>query len=519
MTRRIAGTGADLVIAALGCHESREVLTFGQHSPGGLVDAAKAAGQPVVRMASLGPAVLAAEALAGITRRPSVVVVDPQDTERVPGLPGVAAVEACSTPVVLVGCGLAGLPCVATVQVETIDEIEAGVNSAVRAARSFPQGCVLLDLPVGLLTEPVETELGVPEPMTVSEPDPAEAVRAAQLISAAKRPLVLAGSEVYAHGAVAALREVVETLQVPVIATGLARGALPTGHRLVVSRVLGPAIEAADVLVMVGMPHRHAVMYEQAAQQHGVAQRTTHRLVGAAGDLRLALGAMAHFRGEHDDHEDWISCLEDAERAAAAVDRSTLTRRDGAIGAGRLFLELRRVLPTHAVVVLDGGADLVVDACRYLEPGVPGTWLAVARGQQEIDGQREAEGQLEVGGQRAIDGQKEIDGHRATGVPYGCAGSAFAVGARLARPDRQVCLVTDVCSAQAALAGVGPLAEHGMSAVVVVVNQPGSPETADFTGTGACSCVGEHVHAPADLMPALRRAFAEPGSAMVHVYL
>ena len=56
------------------------------------------------------------------------------------------------------------------------------------------------------------------------EPDPDEVAKAAALLAGAQRPVIIAGSDVYAGDAVAALREAAEALQIPVFTNGMGRG-------------------------------------------------------------------------------------------------------------------------------------------------------------------------------------------------------------------------------------------------------------------------------------------------------
>ncbi len=64
-------------------------------------------------------------------------------------------------------------------------------------------------------------------PYQLIDIDPEETARAAALLAGAQRPVIIAGSDVYAGDATAALREAAETLQIPVFTNGMGRGSLP----------------------------------------------------------------------------------------------------------------------------------------------------------------------------------------------------------------------------------------------------------------------------------------------------
>ena len=65
------------------------------------------------------------------------------------------------------------------------------------------------------------------------------------LIAGASRPVIIAGSDVYAGDAVDALREAAEALQVPVFTNGMGRGALPPEHPLAFAKARRAALQAA----------------------------------------------------------------------------------------------------------------------------------------------------------------------------------------------------------------------------------------------------------------------------------
>ena len=66
--------------------------------------------------------------------------------------------------------------------------------------------------------------------------------------------MIIAGSDVYAGDAVAALREAAEALQVPVFTNGMGRGSLPPEHPLAFAKARRAALRGADVVAVVGTP-------------------------------------------------------------------------------------------------------------------------------------------------------------------------------------------------------------------------------------------------------------------------
>ena len=85
-------------------------------------------------------------------------------------------------------------------------------------------------------------------------PTPTDVARIAELLATARRPVLVLGSDVWLGGADVAARTCAETLRLPVIANGQARGVLPGGHSLLVSRARSLAFAEADLVIVAGVP-------------------------------------------------------------------------------------------------------------------------------------------------------------------------------------------------------------------------------------------------------------------------
>jgi acetolactate synthase-1/2/3 large subunit len=330
------------------------------------------------------------------------------------------------------------------------------------------------------------------------EPDPDDVNRAAALLAAAQHPILIAGSDVYAADAVAALREAVEALQVPVIANGMGRGSLPPEHPLAFAKARRAALRGADVVCVVGTPLDFRLSFGEFGDAQVIhivdapSQRAGHitPAVSPAGDLRLILSGLANYTGTRADHSDWVAELRVVEDAAKAGDAADLEADTDPIKPSRIYGELRQILDRDAVTIGDGG-DFVSYAGKYLEPALPGTWLDPG--------------------------------------PYGCLGTGmgYAMGARLTYPDRQICVLFGDGAAGFSLLDVETLVRHNLPVVMVVGNngiwglekhpmqalygydvaaelQPGLRYDKVVEALGGA---GETVEKAADLGGALRRAF------------
>src|SRR6185369_1482585 len=216
----------------------------------------------------------------------------------------------------------------------------------------------------------------------VLEADPADISRAATLLAAAARPVIIAGSDVWAGDAVDALRAAAEALQVPVFTNGMGRGALPPSHPLAFAKARRPALNEADVVCVIGTPLDFRLGFGEFGEAQVVhivdapSQRATHvtPAVSPAGDLRLILSSLANYTGTRANHDDWVAELRVVEDAGRAAEAKELTADSDPIKPSRIYGELRQVLDRDAVTIGDGG-DFVSYAGKYLEPAMPGTWL------------------------------------------------------------------------------------------------------------------------------------------------
>jgi acetolactate synthase I/II/III large subunit len=525
MAATIEGHGGDLALAAFRAYRVAEIFTLSGGHVFPLYDAAVKAGLPIYDVRHEQSAVFAAEAVAKLQRRPGLAVLTagPGVTN---GISGLTTASLNGSPVLVLagrapafrwGSGslqeIDHVPLVAPVTkfaatVTDTAAIPGEVARALTATITPHRGPAFLDLPLEVLystdTAAVPAAAGIPP----VEPDPDEVRRAAVLLARAERPVIIAGSDVWAGDAVPALQAAAEELQVPVFANGMGRGSLPPGHPLAFAKARRPALNEADVVAVVGTPLDFRLGFGEfgAAQVIHVvdtpAQRAGHVATAAApaGDLRLILSAFAETGGDRVDHAEWIAGLRAAEDAGAARDEEAMAADTDPIKPARVYGELRKLLAADAVTIADGG-DFVSYAGRYLEPAQPGTWLDPG--------------------------------------PYGCLGTGmgYAMGARVTYPDRQICVLLGDGAAGFSLMDAESLVRQRLPAVIVLGNNGvwglekhpmramyGYDVAADLQPglryddvVAALGGAGETVTKAADLGPALERAFASGVPYLVNV--
>ncbi len=475
-------------------------------------------------------AVFAAEATARLTRTPGLAAVTAG-----PGITNaVSAVTSAwfnGAPVVLLGgrapdylWGQGALqemdhvPLLAPVTKRAWTEhavagVADSVNAAFQLALSPHRGPVFVDFPLESIYG--EASVGFPSTAAEAAPPPADedVAAIAALLAAARRPVLVLGSDVWLGGAETAARDCAEALRLPVISNGQARGVLPRGHSLLVTRARSAAFAEADLVIVAGVPLDFRLRYgkfgpkETPAQVVHVADSpgglAAHCPLAAtaAGDLTAfftALTAACGARPAGD--QDWLPRLQQTARASAEADAPLLASDADPVHPMRVYGELLRELADDAVVIGDGG-DFVSFAGRLVEPALPGRWLDPG--------------------------------------PFGCLGTGlgYAMAARLAHPSAQVVLLLGDGAAGLSLMDVDTLVRHNLPVVMIVGNNSawglekepmravyGYDVAADLRpGTRydevvrALGGAGEMVTTPAGVAPALRRAFGSGVPYLVNV--
>jgi acetolactate synthase I/II/III large subunit len=480
---------------------------------------------PIIDVRHEQTAVFAAEATARLTRRPGLAVLTagPGVTN---GISAVTTAHFNGTPVVVLagrapdgrwGSGslqeLDHPPLLAPVtkRASTVHDpglVGEAVDAAFALASARHRGPVFLDASLEALfgAAPAPSDAAPTEASATGRdvPDAAAVAEVAGLLAAARRPVLVLGSDVWLDGAEHAARAAAEGLGMPVVANGQGRGILPAGHPLLVTRARSVAFGEADLVVVAGTPLDFRLGYGRFGGRDGapparvvhLADAADHvathcALAGsAAGDLASIFTALASETPVRAVSDDWLPRLQDICAQQLAADVALLHSPARPIHPLRIYGELASLLEPDAVVIGDGG-DFVSYAGKYVEPRQPGGWLDPG--------------------------------------PYGCLGTGlgYAIGARVARPAAQVVLLLGDGAAGFSLMDADTLVRHGLPVVMICGNngiwglekhpmqalygydvaadlQPGCRYDQVVTALGGG---GELVTDPADIGPALRRAF------------
>jgi acetolactate synthase-1/2/3 large subunit len=461
-----ANHGGSQAVAAARAHGAGVMFTLSGGHVFPLYDGAVTARppMPIIDVRHEQTAVFAAEATARLTRSPGLAVLTAG-----PGVTnGVSAITTAhfnGSPVVVLGgrapdarWGSGSLqeldhPALVrpvTKRAWTVHEA-AGAGPAVAEAFTLAaaphRGPVFVDFSMEALFGPAPGDVPPVAAPAVVPPDSGAVEHIAGLLAGASRPVLVLGSDVWLGGAAAQARAAAEALALPVVANGQARGILPAGHELLVTRARGTALGEADLVIVAGTALDFRLGYgkfggrggrPEAAVVHVADhpdQVATHvALAGsAAGDLTAFFAGLAAAGRPGTWTGEWLPALQEAVRQAVAADAELLRSPARPIHPMRVYGELNAVLDEDAVVIGDGG-DFVSYAGKYIEPRRPGCWLDPG--------------------------------------PYGCLGTGlgYAIGARLARPDAQVVLLLGDGAAGFSLMDADTLVRHRLPVVMVCGN-------------------------------------------------
>ncbi len=394
-------------------------------------------------------------------------------------------------------------------RVPSPDLIPSFLARAFRVARAGRPGPVFLELPWDVLSNGADEALAEAQSLyrtdARSPGDPAKLEAALALLGRAERPALIAGSSIYRDDAVAALGAFASRAGIPTFLNGMGRGCLPREHPAFFELARKDALAGADVVLVVGTPLDFRLGYGTEptfAPGAKVVQvdvdpteigRNRPIDVGIVGDSRSVLEALAAgWRGAVP--PEWPRLLREKEAARREKQRAFEESDQRPIHHFRLAKAIDTVASRAGDVtwVADGGNVVAVAAKVIRVPG-PGRWLDPG--------------------------------------PLGTlgVGAPFALAAKLLAPERPVCV----------LQGDGAFGLNGMDfetavrfklPMVVVVGNDAAwgqilvPQRAMYGEDHAVATrlaptrydrvvealggKGEHVDDPADLVPALERAFA-----------
>ncbi|HEX4208921.1 MAG TPA: thiamine pyrophosphate-binding protein [Candidatus Binataceae bacterium] len=387
------------------------------------------------------------------------------------------------------------------------------IGIAFREALDGKRGPVYLDLPGDILSGKVEEEKihwvnGNYRTEARPAGDPKLIAQAIELLSNARKPLILTGSGVLWSRAEETLQKFVDATGIPFFTTPQGRGVIAEDHQRSFPAARSTAFREADVVLVIGaransmLSHLRAPRFSPDAKFINVnldGREIGHNRaaeVGIIGDARLVLEQLTEeAKGRFNPREEnaWVSQLAAKHRTNMERNAPLLHSDKLPIHPLRLCNEVKDVISRDTILVVDGHEIL-----NFARQSIP---------------IYQARASLNAG-------------------PHGCMGVGipFGVGAQAAAPDRPVV----VLSGDGAFGWNGmemdTAIRHKLPIVVVVSNNGGftSRQTGGNVGRDlgyqrydkmveALGGYGEFVEKPDGIRPAIERAMKSGVPSLVNV--
>ncbi|GAA4334622.1 acetolactate synthase large subunit [Pigmentiphaga soli] len=379
------------------------------------------------------------------------------------------------------------------------------LDRLIDATFSVPPGPVYVEMRGSEIRAKVEPAKGPAPAAKPAAPAPEIPEKLRILLGKARKPIIIAGLQASDKDAARALRQLVDRWNCPVLQTYKSHGSVPSSDPRAVGFYIGgvaeePVIKEADLIVLYGLdaiefpPHRwryDAPIVELTT--HAFSRNIVSPEVSLVGPLPQLAEAVSGLAGPGDWTDDFFA------RTRVELRRKADASAGSPISPQMVADAVKAAAPKNTRITLDAGAHML--------PAVH-TW--------------------------------DSDEPRQTLISRGLATMAFAIPAAiasaLAEPDRPVVAFTGDGGVMMCGGELGTAAQYGCKMVTVVFNdssltlisakqqQRGLQNAGvDFSGANFAKvaegfgCLGIRVEKPEELAPAMQRAFAHDGPALVDV--
>jgi acetolactate synthase-1/2/3 large subunit len=392
---------------------------------------------------------------------------------------------------------------------------------ALRQATTGRPGPVFLDIPDDVMKARVDEEKVLfPQEYRPKAPPAAQPEAIAKVVDfleSAQRPVILAGGGVWFAQAADELREFAELTQVPVLTNNKSRGCVSEDTPLGFGDFVPLAAGQPDVVLVLGArlglftggryvslipANAKVIQVDIEGEEIG---RNRDVQLGIVGDCREVLRQLLDSARQRPwpQRDAWLEVLGRTRQGRSQAFAAALASSEPPIHPFRLATEVARFLSDDAIIVADGGEawDWMNSAAVVKRPG---HWLS--------------HGYL------------------------GClgVGLGFGMAAKLAHPDKPVLVTTGDGSVGLNFAEFNTAAKHNLPVVVVVFNDKAwgmckhGQEMTRGKGQAVATelglvhyekaaeglgAYGELVEKPADIVPALERAFKSGKPACLNVLI
>ena len=405
--------------------------------------------------------------------------------------------------------------CKWTGRVDSTERIPEWIHLAMGKALEGRPGGVYLDFPgdlVGATVEEEDVAFRTATDVTQPHPDPDAVQQIADMLSSARRPLILIGKGAAWSDAGPAIQKLVD-LGIPYVCAPMARGTLPDDHPNFANAARSQALSGADLVIMFGgrfnwifgmgrrfAPDATVIQVDVEPEEMASGAHVSHGIVADARVTAEAIGQALGSSALDNATESWLQSLREKARGNEESLRASELDNSSPINPYRVVAEVKQALPRDAIITAEG--ETTMGICRAMLPSF------------------ENRSRFNAG----------TTGSMGVGVPY-------TIGAALANPDRlSVGVLGDYAFGSAAMA-VETAVRVGAKPLFVVINNegiaghmiqdamlpPGSPMVASLLPARYEKIAemvdghAEYVEEPDQIRPALDRAMASGKLAVVHI--
>lgn len=394
------------------------------------------------------------------------------------------------------------------------------IELAVRHAITGIPGPVFLEIPMDILLDNVKDEAVSIPPIRTTPPriSPAydSVLEALELISQAERPMMMAGTSVKWSCAQESMQQFLATTRIPTYTNGMGRGTIPHDSDLLFNRTRRDAIEQCDLIILAGCILDFRMKFGQDIPKDAkiIQLEMDNTLIGQnrPSDVALVGNLSETFKVLHEamlakeysiDFSEYSATLREQEKALAEAALSAQVSGDVPIKTLRFCHEVAEFISRDEdTIVIGDGGDVVAASAKVVAVPKNGAWMDPG--------------------------------------PLGTlgVGAPFALAAQLTHPDHKVLIIF----------GDGSFGLNGMEfetavrfnlPIVGIIGNDAAwgqmmrPQGAFFGTYAAVDLLhtrydkmvealggyGELVEDPAEIQPALERAFASGKPALINVIL
>jgi thiamine pyrophosphate-dependent acetolactate synthase large subunit-like protein len=385
-----------------------------------------------------------------------------------------------------------------------LKRIPQQVNFAFQKSMSGKPGPVYLDFPGDVLYQKIDESMvdwsfaGRPRLDARPLGNPDQIAKLVDALANARQPILVSGSGVIWSRAWDEMQALVDKIGIPFYTTPQGRGTVPDDHPCSYLSMRSTAFREADLIIVLGTRMNYVIGH--AAPPRFGANATIARIdidpeeiagaarfvdIPIAGDCKMVLQQLIDGIGTRittDTYKPWRQKLAEGETSKRTGSGANKYAEDGDIHPIRMLEEIRNFAQRDAILCVDG--QEVLNYGRQTMPTF-------------------------------------APGHRLNSGPFGTMGVGlpFGIGAKVAKPDKQVIVVHGDGSFGLNAMELDTAVRHKVPILVVISLNGGwtADPKRDKPGRDlgytrfdkmaeALGCYGEYVERPEDIRPALERA-------------